>query len=112
MDYQMIRYFHIHLYYDESNIHLAKELSKEVQKKYSIEVGTFHEQNVGPHPKWSVQLSVPNELFGAALSYIALNRKGLTVFSHPSTGHNLIDHTDNAIWMGEVLDLNTNIFRN
>jgi aromatic ring-cleaving dioxygenase len=108
----VIKNFHIHLYYDDNNIELAKDLAKEIQTKFSINVGTFHEQNVGPHPRWSVQISVPTDLFGDVLSYVAINRKGLTVFSHPDTGHGLIDHTDNAIWMGEILELNTEIFKN
>ena len=108
----MIKIFHIHLYFDETTIPLAKDLAKDIQEKYSIGVGTFHEKNVGPHPRWSVQLSVPTELFGDVLSYTAINRKGLIVFSHPDTGSDLIDHTDSAIWMGEILDLNLDIFTN
>ncbi|MCF5427373.1 DOPA 4,5-dioxygenase family protein, partial [Pseudomonas syringae] len=39
--------------------------------------------------------------------WLALNRDGLVVFLHPLTGNELRDHTDHAIWMGEVrlLDL-------
>ena len=106
----MINNFHIHLYYDETSIHLAKDLANEIKGKFSIGVGRFHEKNVGPHPRWSVQLSVPTDLFGEVLSDVAINRKGLTVFSHPDTGNDLIDHTDNAIWMGEILELNLGIF--
>jgi DOPA 4,5-dioxygenase len=107
----MIKYFHIHLYYDESTMQVAKNLATTVKDKFSIPVGTFHEKNVGPHPRWSVQLSVPNDSFGEILSFVALNRKNLTVFSHPETGQGLLDHTDHAIWMGEILALNTNIFK-
>jgi aromatic ring-cleaving dioxygenase len=108
----MIRNFHIHLYYDDTSIMTAKELAKQIQDEFSIAVGTFHERNVGPHPRWSVQLSVPKEKFGEVLSHVAINRKGLTVFSHPDTGHDLEDHTDYAIWMGELLELNLEIFKN
>jgi aromatic ring-cleaving dioxygenase len=107
----MINNFHIHLYYSETTIHLAKALAKEVESKYSIQIGTFHHRNVGPHPRWSVQLSVPTHLFGDILSFVAINRKDLTVFSHPDTGHDLLDHTDHAIWMGEVLEMNLEIFK-
>ncbi len=106
----MINNFHIHLYYDETNIEIAKDLAKEAKKIYPIDVGTFHEKNVGPHPRWSVQLAVPVDIFGDVLTFVALNRKGLTVFSHPTTGNGLKDHVDHAIWMGEVLDLNAGAF--
>lgn len=108
----MIRYFHIHLYYDQSTLEIAKDLATDIKNKYSIPVGTFHERNVGPHPMWSVQLSVSNELFGEILAYVALNRNGLTVFSHPDTGNDLRDHTDHAIWMGRVQKLNLDMFNN
>ena len=39
-----------------------------------------------------------------------LNRAGLTVFAHPETGNELADHRDNALWMGEKLDLDLTIF--
>ena len=102
----MINNFHIHLYYNESNINLAKDLAKKVEEKYSIKVGKFHKRNVGPHPMWSVQLSIPTDMFGDILSFVAINRNGLIVFSHPDTGNVLLDHTEYAIWMGDVLDLN------
>ena len=106
----MIKNFHIHLYYNDTSVIVAKELAKQVQDKFSVKIGTFHEKNVGPHPRWSVQLSVDKDHFGEILSYVALNRKGLTVFSHPDTGHDLADHRDYAIWMGEILELNLELF--
>jgi aromatic ring-cleaving dioxygenase len=112
MEIRMIKNFHIHLYYDETTIDLAKDLASKTKEEFSIGVGRFHEKNVGPHPRWSVQLSVPTDLFGEVLTSVALNRKGLTIFSHPDTGNDLIDHTDNAIWMGEILNLNLGIFSN
>lgn len=106
----MIKNFHIHLYFNKTTIQVAKDLAKEIHQKFSISIGTFHERNVGPHPRWSVQLSVPTDLFGEILSFVAVNRKDLIVFTHPDTGNNLIDHTANAIWMGEMLGLNLEIF--
>jgi DOPA 4,5-dioxygenase len=35
-----------------------------------------------------------------------LNREGLTVLVHPSTGDSLGDHLDRSLWLGEVLPLN------
>jgi DOPA 4,5-dioxygenase len=38
---------------------------------------------------------------------MALNRNGLTIFAHTSTGEDLADHTEHVIWFGpsETLDL-------
>ena len=108
---EVINNFHIHLYYNKETILIAKDLAKQVQDSFSVRIGTFHERNVGPHPRWSVQLSVPNELFGDVLSFVARNRNNLTIFSHPDSGNDLIDHTERAIWMGEILELKTDIFK-
>ncbi|OUR93555.1 4,5-dioxygenase [Halobacteriovorax marinus] len=107
---QEIKDFHIHLYYDESTINIAKEVGLKAQSEFDISIGRFHEKNVGPHPRWSVQLSIPTDKFGEILAWVSLNRKGLTIFSHPNTGDDLLDHTEHSIWMGELLELNTKIF--
>jgi DOPA 4,5-dioxygenase len=40
------------------------------------------------------------------LTWLALNRNGLVIFCHPSTGDSLKDHTDHAIWLGAIRPLN------
>lgn len=106
-----INYYHIHLYYHEENIDYAKTLALEVKKRFDVSVGRFHEREVGPHPMWSVQLSVPVSLLGDVQSFICLNRKDIIAFIHPDTGDNLADHTSYIGWLGESLDLNINMFR-
>ncbi|WP_127716215.1 DOPA 4,5-dioxygenase family protein [Halobacteriovorax sp. HLS] len=107
----MIKEFHIHLYYTSESIHYAKELCELISTKFSVSIGRFHEKNVGPHPMWSVQILVEPDLFGDVLSFVALKRKDLIVFSHPVTGDDLKDHRDYAIWMGEIRELNLSIFK-
>ena len=108
----MIKELHIHLYYTEYSIVKARTLVDQMlANNIDIEVGRFHEREVGPHPRWSVQLLVKGNVFGEVLSFVAMNRDGLTVFSHPVTGDDLKDHTDYAIWMGEMLDLKLEMFK-
>ena len=47
------------------------------------------------------------QLATTILSWLAVNRGDLTVFVHPNTGRQLVDHRDRAIWLGrqETLDL-------
>ena len=54
----------------------------------------------------SVQLTVNCQNFGEVIGWLNLNRKGLIVFIHPMTGDDLKDHTDYAMWMGDILKLN------
>ena len=102
-----IRDFHAHLYYDPEEVELARRLAGAVQQRFHVAVGHFHLRPVGPHPRGSVQLTVPSNLFGEVAQFLALNREPLTVFAHANTGDDLADHTAHVIWFGpsEALDL-------
>jgi DOPA 4,5-dioxygenase len=106
-----IQDFHAHVYYDADSIGRARKVCEAARDRFGIQMGRMHERLVGPHPMWSCQLTVPTEQFGEVLSWLALNRDGLIVFTHPQTGDNLTDHTDHAIWMGDTLELNVDMFR-
>ena len=102
-----IRDFHAHIYYDPEQVEAAKALAAAVQQRFPVAVGHFHLRPVGPHPRGSVQLTVPTDAFGEVAQFLALNRGGLTVFAHAETGEDRADHTDHVIWFGpsEALDL-------
>ena len=73
--------------------------------------GRFHEKPVGPHPRFSYQVAFRNDQLAPLLSWLTLNRGDLTVFIHPNTGHDLEDHRDRAIWMGQQVPLILDIFK-
>ncbi|MFL6735833.1 MAG: DOPA 4,5-dioxygenase family protein [Sphingomonas sp.] len=102
-----IRDFHAHIYYDPEEVEVAKQLAAAVQARFPVAVGHFHLGPVGPHPRASVQLTVPRELFGEVAQFLALNRGPLIVFAHAETANDLADHTEHVIWFGpsEPLDL-------
>jgi len=104
---QSIHDFHAHIYYDPEEVEQAKALAAAAQARFPIAVGHFHLRPVGPHPRGSVQLTVPTEAFGEVAQFLALNRGPLTIFAHAETGEDLADHTEHVIWFGpsEVLDL-------
>lgn len=110
MSKDQITDFHVHIYYDQSTLELAQRIGEEASQAYDLPLGRFHTKNVGPHPRWSVQLSVPKAIYGEVISWFCLNRQGLTIFTHPNTGQSLEDHRDRAIWMGECLELNLENF--
>ena len=99
--------FHAHIYYDPDEVERAKGLAGEVQRRFAVPVGHFHLRPVGPHPRGSVQLTVPTDRFGEVATWLSVNRAGLTIFAHASTGDDLADHSRNVIWFGpsETLDL-------
>ena len=105
-----IRDFHAHIYYDPEEVELAKRLAAAARDRFEIAVGHFHLAPVGPHPRGSVQLTVPRDIFGEVAQFLALNRKGLTVFAHAETGDDLADHREHVIWFGESEPLKLSIF--
>jgi aromatic ring-cleaving dioxygenase len=102
--------FHAHLYYDPDQVELAKEIAAAARQRFGVTVGHFHLRPVGPHPRGSVQLTVPTEQFGDVAQWLTLNRGPLTVFAHANTGDDLADHTDHVIWFGPSEPLDLSIF--
>ena len=102
-----IRDFHAHIYFNADQLEQAQALAEAARERFGVPVGRFHVQPVGPHPRGSCQLTVRPEQFGDFAQWLALNRKGLTIFAHTSTGDDLPDHTEHVIWFGpsEPLDL-------
>ncbi len=111
-DIRLINGYHAHVYFDESTCEQATVLCEEAGKQFSVQVGRVHRKKVGPHPCWSCQLAFDKNQYADLMTWLALNRKGLTILIHPLTGDDLIDHTDYASWMGEQQVLNLDFLRN
>lgn len=105
-----IKGYHAHVYFDADTVETARAICEEVRDKFGAEMGRVHERAVGPHPEWSCQLAFGPEKFDAIMPWLALNRKGLTIFTHPETGDHLADHRDHAIWMGSMPALKLEMF--
>jgi len=106
-----IRDFHAHIYFDADQLDRAQGVAAAAQERFGVPVGRFHVHPVGPHPRGSCQLTVRPEQFGDFAQWLALNRDGLTIFAHASTGEDLADHTHHVIWFGPSEQLNLSMFR-
>jgi DOPA 4,5-dioxygenase len=95
-----IQDFHAHIYFDPEEVDQARALAGEVQRQFGVRVGHFHLGPVGPHPRGSVQMTVPTDRFGDIATWLSVNRAGLTIFAHASTGDDLADHSRNLVWFG------------
>jgi DOPA 4,5-dioxygenase len=103
----MIRDFHAHIYFGPEGVEKARAVGDAAHERFGVPVGRYHLRPVGPHPRGSVQLTVPPAQFGEFAQWLALNRADLTIFAHANTGDDLADHTRHVIWFGpsEALDL-------
>ncbi len=103
--------FHAHVYFDAQSQEQAVELCQHAGTELGLRVGRVHTKRVGPHPRWSCQLSDSIDALGTTLVWLAQHRNGLTVFIHLVTDDDLKDHTDHTLWMGEMLPLKLSIFQ-
>ncbi|MGH1485858.1 MAG: DOPA 4,5-dioxygenase family protein [Cellvibrionaceae bacterium] len=105
-----IKGYHAHVYYDEQTFEQAQVLCGQAGELFNVSVGHMHKQAVGPHPMWSCQLAFKTDLLSEMIPWLSTNRKGLTVFIHGISGNDLLDHTDYAVWMGSIENLDLSIF--
>ena len=91
-----IKSYHAHVYFDEDTLEQAEALCQEAAQNFKLVMGRVHQKPVGPHPMWSCQLAFAPDVFAQIIPWLALNRNGLTVFTHPDTGDDLADHRDHA----------------
>ena len=105
-----IQDYHAHVYFDADSRGSAKDLRKEIEAKFDVTMGRWHEEEVGPHPKWSYQVKFEPQQFAELVPWLMLNRRDLTIFLHPNTGNDLEDHRDRSTWMGAILPLKLDIF--
>ena len=98
--------WHAHVYFDADTADFAQGLCERVSARFALPMGRVHRRPVGPHPRWSCQLTIAPDRFASAIAWLAINRNGLTVFVHPNSGEELADHRDRAIWLGSLEALN------
>ena len=103
-----IKGYHAHVYFDAASVEQARALRERIGEEFDYAVGRFHEKNVGPHPRWSFQIAFKADEFGTIVPWLALNRKGLTVFVHGLTGADIYDHTELVMWLGDSVELDLN----
>jgi len=105
--------YHAHIYYDASTKAKAAQLRQAVEERFAghMRMGAWHDEEVGPHVQPMYQIAFPPDLFPTLVPFLMLNRMDLTILVHPQSGRPRDDHTLNAMWMGEVLPVKTNVLR-
>ena len=98
--------YHAHVYYDQRTRPVAAQLRDALAGRFTVSLGRWHDQPIGPHPSGSYQIAFGPELFAELVPWLALNRQGLSVFVHPETGDALADHSAHVIWLGDSWQLN------
>lgn len=103
--------FHAHVYYDPESRDAAAQLREELDTKFQVRLGRWHDKPIGPHPQAMYQVVFLPHQFGEIVPWLMLHRRELDILVHPETGDDVIDHTAHALWLGEKLPLNIDSLR-
>jgi aromatic ring-cleaving dioxygenase len=102
-----IHSYHAHIYYDPASRPRAERLRAWVAERFLVRLGAWHDAPVGPHPEAMFQIAFATEAFPQLVPWLMLNHSGLTVLVHPNTDDEHADHLVHALWMGQILPLET-----
>ena len=105
-----IKGFHAHVYYDPATKAAAARV-REGLRQFNVQLGSWHDELVGPHLKPMYQVLFAPEEFGKVVPWLMLNRERLDILVHPSTGDGKGDHLDRSLWLGAKLGVNLSAFK-
>lgn len=103
--------YHAHVYFDESTEDEARALCINAWRNCHVGLGRFHRRLVGPHPRWSCQLTFDADEFDRLIPWLDEHRGALDILVHPLTDDALEEHTSLASWLGEEVALSVDVFK-
>lgn len=112
VDLAVIYHYHAHIYYEPESRARAGLLRERIAAAFpDAVIGRWHDEPVGPHSQAMYQVAFGCEMFASFMPWLMLNRDGLTILVHPGTGNGYADHTSHAAWLGAVLPIRLEVFR-
>jgi DOPA 4,5-dioxygenase len=103
--------FHAHIYFDTTTRNVAARVRETLGDRFSVKLGRWHDKPIGPHLKPMYQVAFTPDQFDQVVPWLMLHREGLDILVHPTTGDDVADHTDHALWLGEKLGVNVDALR-
>jgi DOPA 4,5-dioxygenase len=99
--------YHAHIYYDPAATKdVAARVRAQIEQKFDMVMGRWHDEQVGPHTVSMYQVAFKNAEFARIVPWLMLHREGLSILVHPNTGDGYEDHKTHALWLGPPLPLN------
>jgi len=110
-DTATIEGYHAHVYYSPETRAVAERLREGMGASFEVTLGRWHDKPVGPHPTSMYQVLFSVAEFPRLVPWLMLNRSGLDILVHPSTGDDYVDHAFSALWLGKPLPLKLETLR-
>lgn len=107
-DLNNVRYYHSHIYYEESTRSSATALQKAIAEAFQghVRVHGLIDQPIGPHPLPMFEVDFTAAIKTQYINWLEQNHNGHSVLIHPLSGDELADHQDYPEWVGPALILN------
>lgn len=106
--------FHAHVYAHEgqSGSDLEAIHRRAGDELAHVRVGRLHNAPIGPHIAPMFQLAFDVETLTSVVAWLLEVRESRSVLIHPLLGEGeaLAEHTEHALWIGDRLPVNTEIF--
>jgi aromatic ring-cleaving dioxygenase len=110
-DIARIEGYHAHIYYDAATRAAAERLRWAMWHGFTVRLGRWHDQPVGPHPVAMYQAAFDVDQFPRLVPWLMLNRGALSILVHPLTGDDYADHAQFPLWLGPPLPLRLEVLR-
>ena len=104
-DTDTIQGYHAHVYYEPETRDAAARVHEGLASRFKVQLGSWHDRAVGPHPKAMYQVVFAPEQFARVVPWLMLNREGLDILVHPETDDAVADHLERCLWLGKKLKL-------
>jgi len=101
--------YHAHIYYDQGTRETAARVREAIDRGFQVVMGRWRDEPVGPHPQSMYQVKFDVGEFARIVPWLMLNRTGLTILVHPETDNAYADHAENALWLGQKLNLRLDV---
>ena len=70
--------YHAHVYFDAATLARAQAICTRAGKLFGVAVGRVHQKNVGPHPRWSCQLTFDAKQFDDLIPWTGFPQKEIS----------------------------------
>jgi DOPA 4,5-dioxygenase len=103
--------YHAHIYYDPATRPAAERLAEAIASRFTVKLGGFFDEPVGPHPVANLQIIFATAEFADLVPWLMQNRNGLNVLIHALTEDSARDHNSDALWLGTPVPLRLHVLR-